>query len=149
MASSEWVLLVSGMIVIAVLSGVAFYYVRKARVMVRAKQQRQQEQQAHVVESLVVIAGSLIEGQVEPIEGCIRIKILLDNLADGSRIHQTLTIFSNVYDQVAFIPSHEAWKALPKRERKKYEVVMADIISKSEKDIVDACRDLISALRAG
>jgi len=146
MTNSEWVLLMSGAIIVAALSCVAFYYVSKVRSMERDKDQRQQAQQSHVLESLTVIAGSVIDGQVEPIEGCIRIKVLLDNLEDGARFQQRLMIFSNVYDQVAFIPTHEAWKALPKNERKQYEDVMTGITSKSKKDIVDACRDLRSAL---
>ena len=116
--SSQWILIITGMIACG---GLLFYIHRQYRRL--AVHQRQEEaQQAKVeqqrqmtIESIQVLARTMLAGQVELSEGCIRIKVLLDAVAPELHQDQSFAIFNKLYTDIEHMPTHEARKAVDKR----------------------------------
>jgi hypothetical protein len=92
------------------------------------------------------LAQSLATGQVQPIEGAIRIKVLLDNYAGPRRESLDLTVFETVYDATAHIPTHKAWKDLPRDQRIVLEREMRAIEQTHKQRLESAATELSKGL---
>ncbi|MCJ8314720.1 MAG: DUF2489 domain-containing protein [Saccharospirillaceae bacterium] len=83
----------------------------------------EQKHQNYLQTSLHVIAKSALNGELNFSEGCIRIKVLLDNLnfemleIDGLNKTQ-FAIVDDVYEQLQIFDTHQARKELSDKERK-------------------------------
>ncbi len=81
----------------------------------QAKHQAEQQQELdkhrrYLVESMQVIAKTMLDDQLELSEGCIRIKVLLDNYdADLHRLDK-FRVFNLMYQGLSHMPTHEARK---------------------------------------
>ncbi|MEH6490713.1 DUF2489 domain-containing protein [Halopseudomonas sp.] len=141
----HWLLL-GGLLIIAALAGYAWYLWRRVWRQ-RADQQAQQDQRnARLAGDIQFIAQSLVNGQVPMIEGSIRLKVLLDNYAGPRREGLSLDIFTEVYDQTAHIPTHEAWKQLSAAERKLHLRLMDTIERDHQQQVQQASRQLADGL---
>tara|TARA_R110000764_G_scaffold32666_1_gene73754 strand:+ start:160 stop:594 length:435 start_codon:yes stop_codon:yes gene_type:complete len=141
----NWLLL-GGLLIIATLAAYAWYLWRRVWLK-RADQQAQQDQRnARLAGDIQFIAQSLINGQVPMIEGSIRLKVLLDNYAGPRREGLALEIFTEVYDQTAHIPTHEAWKQLSTAERKLHLRLMETIERDHQQHVQQAARQLADGL---
>lgn len=89
----------------------------------KAEQERLQQQaeskqkalQLDVVESLKVILSVLLDDQVDLSEGCIRIKVLLDNYDISLHEDERFKIFSVMAAELAHMPTHDARKQVDKK----------------------------------
>ncbi|WP_111498051.1 DUF2489 domain-containing protein [Marinobacter bohaiensis] len=107
----QWVLIIAGLLVIALL---ARFIWQRTRLM------RQQERQAaraeafhntrreQMVESVRVLAMSVEQDQVEYSEACLRIKGLLDHLAPELLDEAPYRIFQEMHDALQHMPTHQA-----------------------------------------
>jgi len=92
----------------------------------------------YIVESINIIASSLLSDQVRIAEGSIRMAVLMDNLpltCDAK--HQFKAIFE-VHEKTSHIPTHEKWKALSKSERKQFEKELKALESRYKESIFAA-----------
>lgn len=107
----EWVLIISGVIVIAVLIS---FIVRQMRILKTRKRSQekteifQKERRASMVESLRVLAMSVEADQMEYSEACLRIKGLLDHVKPELLEHPPFRVFQEVHDLIQHMPTHQA-----------------------------------------
>ncbi|TCD24059.1 DUF2489 domain-containing protein [Pseudomonas sp. IC_126] len=115
------VLFVAGLLLIVALAGYALHLWRRVW---RREQQLaalQAQQQVALAADLRVLAGSLLDEQVPLIEGAIRIKVLLDNYDLNLGQDPRCQVFQTLFEATEQVPTHAAWKALDKTERRRYE----------------------------
>lgn len=115
------VLLIAGLLLIAALAGYALHLWRRVWQREQEIAQMQAHQQAALAADLRVLAGSLLDGQVPLIEGAIRIKVLLDNYDSTVGQDPHCQVFQQLFDATRQVPTHEAWKALDRSERRRHE----------------------------
>ena len=78
-----------------------------------------QDQYQHRVDSIRVIANAMDEGQCEFTEGCIRLKMLIDQLDPTLLEREELAIISHIYAETEHMPIKEDWKQLDKKVKTK------------------------------
>lgn len=116
--------------VIAII-GLSIYIYRQYR-FIKTKQAQQREQLArleaqrqekytYVVDSLKILAHALQEEQVGPVEASIRIRSLLDYYDASLHQQAEYQVFDEVFRETEHIPILEAWKALDRKTRRKFE----------------------------
>ncbi|MES2821542.1 MAG: DUF2489 domain-containing protein [Pseudomonadota bacterium] len=112
-----------------------------------ARQQAQaitaQAQQQRQGEDLRLLAGSLLDEQLPLIEGAIRIKVLLDHYALELSRHPRCEVFHRLFEATAQVPTHEAWQALDKIERRRHEVHFHELELQHKADARAAARWLL------
>ncbi|MFO7704201.1 MAG: DUF2489 domain-containing protein [Halopseudomonas sp.] len=120
MTTFSWLAL-AGLIIIIALAIYAFVLWKK--VLARKAQQRAiaTERNQRLASDIIILAKSLLEGQLPVIEGSIRIKVLLDNYYGPRRADLDVSVFERIYDATAHIPTHQGWQDLPKAERQLHE----------------------------
>lgn len=113
------------LLVVAVLGGYALHLWRKVW---RSEQQQaaaQARQHAELAADLRVLASSLLAEQVSLIEGSIRIKVLLDNYDAALGQDPRCQVFQTLFEATSQVPTHAAWKALDKTERRRHEATFS------------------------
>lgn len=113
--------LIFGLLLVAALAAYALHLWRKVW---RREQQLagvQAQQHAALASDIRVLAGSLLAEQVPLIEGAIRIKVLLDNYDSSLGQDPRCQVFQVLYEATEQVPTHAAWKALDKLERRRHE----------------------------
>jgi hypothetical protein len=105
--------------------------------------EQQEKQLQYIHESLNVIAKSMRDKQCPLIEGCIRIKVLLDQLQLPEPLKQELDIFARIYEKTNHIPTHQAWKDLKLKQRHQFTAEMDQLATKHEQDILSGAAQLI------
>ncbi len=122
----NWLTLAGLAIILALALYAAFLWLQVRR-RTQTEQSLRREREQRLAADIEFLAQSLASGQLPPIEGAIRIKVLLDNYTGPRREALDLTVFETVYDATAHIPTHQAWKDLPRAQRKEHEELMATI----------------------
>ncbi|WP_027849451.1 DUF2489 domain-containing protein [Marinospirillum minutulum] len=79
---------------------------------------------ANVLENLSLLAKAIEDQQVNPTEGCLRVRVFLDLLDEGIHVHNPdLDVFDRVYQQTKHLATH--------KERSK---LASDQIAKQDKE---------------
>lgn len=141
MSFNEW-LMIGGLLLIFLLAGYAAWLWYQVW---RRRQQRMLhacERNERLAGDIRLLARGLCEGQVPPIEGAIRIKVLLDNYDGPRRTNLNLSIFETIYDATAHIPTHGAWKALPAAQRRQHEQFMEALEQQHRDELLRAAQEL-------
>jgi len=108
-----WIGILLGLVMIA---GLCWFILTKSRELKvfqaqRAQQEVQQaEKRSYLIESIKVIATTMLEDQVELSEGCIRIKVLIDHLDASLHEQESFKIFEQMYRDTEHMPTHQARK---------------------------------------
>jgi len=110
--------------ILLVLSCIAAYYLIKLR-KVKEQQQEQIEEnhqawlkrQQELVADLRFIASSILQGQCEITEGCMRLKVLMDHLDKELALKTEFQTIQFYYQQTINMPHHEAYKALTRKQQ--------------------------------
>lgn len=142
MSSTQIMLLGAGAVIVLGLIVVAWQLWRKVWQQEAALQaqrdaalQTEVDKIKHVHESLNVMAQCVLDGQVRIAEAGIRMAVLLDQLPLSCDLkHRCVPVFE-VYQQTRHIPTHSAWNALEKRERRAYEKELANIEAQHEQAV--------------
>lgn len=114
-------LLMVGLLLVAALAAYALHLWRKVWRREQQLTELQGQQHAALAADLRVLAGSLLAEQVPLIEGAIRIKVLLDNYDSSLGQDPRCEVFQVLYDATKQVPTHAAWAALDKLERRRHE----------------------------
>lgn len=141
----NWLVL-AGLAIIIPLAVYAAILWRQVHRRNQAQSSLQREREERLAADIEFLAQSLSTGQVPPIEGAIRIKVLLDNYTGPRRATLDLAIFETVYDATAHIPTHQAWKELPRAQRRAHEEEMATIEQNHKPRLQDAAAELSKGL---
>lgn len=140
--SQYWPWLLAGGVVIAVLAGYAaclLWQLRRQRQAEAVRQQAQaavgtvepavdaetREHRLGAAESIRVLARCFLDGQVGASEAALRIAVLLDQPVTAAAQREQGQVFIDVADALREIPTHGAWKALPREARDAHRETMA------------------------
>lgn len=114
-------LLLAGLLLIAALAAYAWHLWRRVWAQQRAQDKAREERQERLGGDLGILASSLLDEQLPLIEGAIRIKVLLDNYDSDLSNDNRCQVFHLIFEATADVPTHAAWKALDKTERRRFE----------------------------
>ena len=114
-------LLVLAVLLVVGLAGYALLLWRRVWHRERQIAELQAQRHAALASDLRVLAGSLLDEQVPLIEGAIRIKVLLDNYDSALGQDPCCEVFQRLFEATEQVPTHDAWKALDRVERRRYE----------------------------
>lgn len=121
MSALNLALLLGGLLLIAALAAYAWHLWRRVWANQRARDEAQLERQQRIGGDLGILASSLLDEQLPLIEGAIRIKVLLDNYDSALSNDSRCQVFHLLFEATAEVPTHAAWKALDKAERRRFE----------------------------
>lgn len=117
-------LVIIAIAILIALGATAAYYVLKLR---KVKQQQAEQIQRNkaawqkhrdeLAADLRFIANSMLQGQCEITEGCLRIKVLMDRLDDELQHKPEFKTIQTHFAQTISMPTHEAYKALSRQEQ--------------------------------
>jgi len=148
----NWIWLANGLGIVLILV-LCVFILRKWRNLksLQAAQQDIQNQQnseyealrGHLVQSMQVIAKSMLDDQVELSEGCIRIKVLMDNFDPDLHQLQKLRVFSLMYGQLEHMPTHEARQQADKKLIRKLDAERFRLERHHRDEIREAAKSLL------
>lgn len=113
-------LIVASLIVI----GLAFYagkLLYLLHIQNKARRHKAETRRDYLDESIYTISMAVTQQQCSLSEASIRLCVLLDHLGDGSHYPDTYPAIHELYYRIRHMPTHDAWKALPKAQRRKME----------------------------
>jgi hypothetical protein len=117
-------LVIIAIAILLALSAIAAYYLIKLRKTEQQQAQQIQQNQAvwqkhqdELAADLRFIANSMLQGQCEITEGCMRIKVLMDRLDEGLQHKPEFKTIQKHFAQTITMPTHDAYKALSKQEQ--------------------------------
>lgn len=108
-----------------------------------AQAEKHDAQMRSIIESITSIAKAMKHEQCPTIEGCIRLKVLIDQLRLEDHLKENFTIFYTVYDKTAHIPTHQGWKDLKTKEKMVHTKLMMEIESEYDSDIKQAVDNVL------
>ncbi|GGO86518.1 hypothetical protein GCM10011348_37520 [Marinobacterium nitratireducens] len=132
------------------------YIVRQLGVLKRQRQQQEherrqleetqkkaREQRAYLIDSIRVIARAMSEDErLTLTEGCIRLKVLLDNLKPEMHRDPDFEIIEQHYLATRHIPYLEAWRKLERREQRRYQREMDTLEAQNRTALLQAADKL-------
>lgn len=142
-------LLIAGLCACALvlaLSAYALHLWRKVWQHKKNLQAHEQQVADKLQHDLRVLCGSLLDEQVPWLEGCIRIKVILEHYSYALSREPLFKVFLDVHAATEHVPTHEAWKALDKLERRKHEAAFAMLEEQHRNDSLKAASALLEQL---
>jgi len=143
-------LLILAAVVIAILTGVAVYYLKKAKAAEAKQKQEQQEwqekvkaQRIRVNKSIQIIAQSMFGDELTMTEGAIRIRVLLDGLQVEEPIKEEFSAFYQFSDAVDHIPILEEWKKLSTKKKMGFDNERAKLEKTHNEFVMDAAKRIL------
>lgn len=125
--------------------------------LVRARAQREQQvasqarhaaeaakNRAYLVDSSKAIANAILnDDKCTLVEGCIRLKVMLDNLNPQLHQHPDYAVFEEVYNRTSHIPILADWRELERKQQRAFEKEMRAIETECEARINEAAKRLL------
>ena len=108
-----------------------------------AQAEKHDAQMKSIIESITSIAKAMQQEQCPTIEGCIRLKVLIDQLRLDEVIRDDFEVFYTIYDKTAHIPTHQGWKDLKTKEKMTHTKLMMELEAKYQSDINEAVDKVI------
>lgn len=151
-----WILLAVGVLIVA---GLAFYLGQLLSQLQKQQQQQQQQQalaeqqrkqaehQQYLLDSIVLIGQATLEEQCELSEAGLRIWVLLENLQPELAQACRFPGLFAMYDCVKEMPTHDARKALDKKELRRLDHIRQQTEIDLATSIKDDIRQLLSLLK--
>ncbi|MBP0048609.1 DUF2489 domain-containing protein [Marinobacterium sp. AK62] len=145
-------LIVAGLVAIAILSLIIYRQLHRARAE-RTEQARREaaaiealeERHQYLQESIRLVAGAILhDDKMSMTEGCIRLKVLLENFRPQLLEQEAYAVITEVHDKTSHIPIKEEWKALPRKLQRSYEKEMRELEQQHETAIQSVARELSS-----
>ena len=108
-----------------------------------AQAEKHDAQMKSIIESITSIAKAMQQEQCPTIEGCIRLKVLIDQLRLDEVIRDDFEVFYTIYDKTAHIPTHQGWKDLKTKEKMTHTKLMMELEVEHESEINQAVEKVI------
>lgn len=83
---------------------------------IQEKMAKEVERKEFVEESLRIITKSMLEGQCDLSEGCIRVRMLIERTDNIDAKNEEFKVFFDMYEEIKHFKTHEARKELSKQE---------------------------------
>lgn len=141
-----WIVILS-VIALAVIVGLAFYAIK---LLGQLKQQRELIAQAKLLrttrlkESIEIIAKAMQSQECNHSEGVIRLAMLLMPLGKSLQPYSAML---QLHEIVRDMPTHEARKALEKKERMRLDLERESAEAKFEKEIMEELHQLLDDVK--
>lgn len=140
-----------GLLVILVLALYIFKLLKAEQQRKRELQAREQrladeaqKQRDYLLESIRVISSALLnDDKITLTEGCIRLKVMIDNLDPTLHQDSAFDVFDEVYNRTRHIPILADWRDLERKEKRKFEREMQAIEAECEARIRSAAAELL------
>lgn len=145
MVNEWWWLVLLALVVIGVLGTIAGRLLWQLRHQRRAQRQRADETARQARRGIQVLAGSYLAGQVEASEAALRITVLLDQSAVSDQVRQQARPFVALAEELADVPTHRAWKALPDAQRRAFRRQM-DVLETRHREALETAAQALVAL---
>ena len=146
--ASDWLIIGVGVLVIFGLIYLNWHLYLKLR---QAKQQQQISADKkcvirnQAIDSIRILARSIISNQVDFAEACIRIKVLIDSAAPELHSHSEFSIFNQIYEATAHMPTQNARKQINKRFLHKLDMQRFKVEQDNEQKIVKGAEALLNS----
>ncbi|WP_409523582.1 DUF2489 domain-containing protein [Nitrincola sp. MINF-07-Sa-05] len=108
----------------------------------RKHREEAQQHRQYLVDSIRILSQGMVKEELRLTEGCIRIKVLIDNLVPHLLTDAKFMVFNHVYNETAHIPRLKEWKALTADERREHEVTLERLETEFKDDIHEALAEL-------
>lgn len=113
-----------------------------------AQAEKHDAQMKSIIESITSIAKAMQQEQCPTIEGCIRLKVLIDQLRLDDTIRDDFEVFYTIYDKTAHIPTHQGWSDLKSKEKLTHTKLMMELEAEHRSDISEAVDRVIVHFQA-
>lgn len=145
-------LIVTGLVAIAILSLIIYRQLHRARAEKEEQAKREaeaiealEERHQYLQESIRLVAGAILhDDKMSMTEGCIRLKVLLENFRPQLLEQEAYAVITEVHDKTSHIPIKEEWQALPRKLQRSYEKEMRELEQQHETAIQSVARELSS-----
>ncbi|MCP8898393.1 DUF2489 domain-containing protein [Gilvimarinus xylanilyticus] len=126
--NNPWLWLVLGALIIAVLGGVAVYYVLQLRALrqrqaqqLQALEAEQVAQRKRINKSIEILSTALESDELSLTEASIRLSVLLDSLEVEESVREEFSAFYQLREATSHIPILKAWKELTPRQQLQFD----------------------------
>ncbi|ATX77134.1 MULTISPECIES: DUF2489 domain-containing protein [Reinekea] len=135
-------------VVLAAIAGRYLWQVRQQAAENELKQQalaqKQAEQRVYLIESLQLIAGTVVNNDLNLSEATIRCKVLLDALLLPAEIRAPFEVLDEVYEHLQGFDTHEQRKKLTSAERKAQDQSRIDIEGRYRQQLLGCFQQLVT-----
>ncbi|MCU1716082.1 DUF2489 domain-containing protein [Pseudomonas sp. 5P_3.1_Bac2] len=145
MSASLLLIAIVGGLLVAALAIYASYLWGQVWARQRTQRTAVKQQQERLSSDIRLLAGSLLDGQLDLLEGAIRIKVLLDNLDPNLSQNSHCQVFHQLHAASAEVPRHEHWRALKRAQRDTYLVLFEQLHSQYHQQALSAARWLLDS----
>ena len=145
-STSLIVWLIIALLILAALSAYALTLWKRVWHNQAAAQELTEARLQSIKNDLVILAKSYQAHQLPTIEGAIRLKVLLDNFDPLYSQQPEFQVLHQIYEATQHIPTHDAWKALAKTEKKQYEQLFHQLESTHQTALSHAVETLLKSL---
>lgn len=121
-------LIYAGGAVVLTLLAIAIYLHWRLYVVNKQIQQRQKEADAQYLlarqqlnQSIQIICRALLARQVEYAEASLRVSALMDQLSVNGTVREEFVAFDKLAQSIAHIPILDAWRELPREQKREFE----------------------------
>jgi len=118
-------------------------FIKKQKNVQHAHALDQQDKKDYLIDSLRVLARTMVDGQLEFSEGCIRIKVLMDHLDATLNKRAEFKVFETMYLATEHMPTHEERKKVDKRFIEKMDQQRFELEKLHKEDILQAAKALL------
>lgn len=146
-----YALIFVGIFIIVVLASLIYKQLRSARLQREAHAASLErhaaeaaKNRAYLLESSKAIANAILtDDKITLTEGCIRLKVMIDNLNPQLHQHPEYGVFEEVYNRTSHIPILAGWRELERKEQRQYEKEMRMVERECEQRINSAAKALL------
>jgi len=151
--SSEYIYTLTGVgvLIIVALAFVIYKQLAKAN---RQRKEREaslarhaeeaHKHRSYLLESSKAIANAILnDDKITLTEGCIRLKVMLDNINPQLHQHPQYGVFEEVYNRTSHIPFLAGWRELDRKQQRAFEREMRVVESECESRIHQAAKALL------
>lgn len=122
------ILIYAGVAVVVILLIVALYLHWRLYQVNKQLKQRQKEADTQYMlarqqlnQSIQIICRALLARQVECAEASLRVSALMDQLSVNGTVREEFIAFDKLSQAISHIPILDAWKELPRQQKKEFE----------------------------
>lgn len=145
-------LIAAGLLGIVILSTVIYRQLHRGRVQREQQAEREaaavsalEERQQYLQESIRLVAHAILhDDKMTLTEGCIRLKVLLENYRPHLLQQDAFAAITEVHDKTSHIPIKDEWQSLPKKLRNSYRQEMLALEQQHEAAVQAIAHELSS-----
>lgn len=118
-----------GAAIVAILLVIAIYLHWRVYILNKQINQKQKEAEAQhrlarqqLNQSIQILCRALLERQVACAEASLRVSALMDQLSVNGAVREEFVAFDKLAQSIAHIPILDAWKELPRQQKREFEL---------------------------